>query len=112
MQNVSEHLSSLADQTHALEHTVGQQLCHQALQNTSAITQLQSLDYLRQSLQDLAILTLTLSESGCCGHLYPKTTKDILQKLNLHDTKALVCATHASVACDLSDTNQSDIDIF
>lgn len=112
LQKISSHLDILADQTHVIEHAVGQHLCPSMQQQSAAITQLQSLDYLRQSLEDLAILTQLLSRSDCCGDLPAEAINEILNKLNLQDTKALVCSKHVSVPFGQGDAKHGEIDLF
>ena len=86
---LSDHLDMLAGQVLATEEAVGSALREDHARLENAMGRLQSLDYLRQSLEDCAILTLSLAaqqngENGLVSidQLDPKlrleTTKDLL----------------------------------
>lgn len=86
LQRVSDHLDALAGEVHSIEHVIGSELSLTSGQSAQSITRLQRLDYLRQCLEDLAMLTLLLSntsEGSVCQSLAKKlrlaTSKDMFK---------------------------------
>ncbi|TMM54669.1 hypothetical protein [Sulfitobacter sabulilitoris] len=87
---VSAHLDDLAGQVQSVETTVGSLMI---TPDAQAISQLQTLDYLRQSLEDLARLVGFLGQPDAdaapqraiCAHLRLTSTKLLLQ-LGTEDT--------------------------
>jgi hypothetical protein len=112
MCRLSVYLDTLGDQIHAVEHEIGEQFCPKSPPKAATITQLQSLDYLRQSLEDLAMLALLLGKAEGIGTLPATTAADISAKLNLNDTKALMCSQLDSVGFGAGAAGSGDLDLF
>lgn len=91
MKRLSGHLDGLASEVHRVEHAIGEDMFPSQVIGGAAITQLQSLDYLRQSLEDLALLTHFLGQNdvegdGRSGWQDPARVSG---QLRLHSTRAL-----------------------
>ena len=112
MHRLSVHLDKLADHTDAVEHAIGKQLCTKAPPQAAAITQLQSLDYLRQSLEDMAMLTLLLSQAEGIGTVPLEIIDAINTELNLSDTKALICSQTEPGAHVPEFAKSGELDLF
>ena len=112
MKKLSCHLDTLADQTHIVEHALSDQRCPTTQQHPIVITQLQSLDYLRQSLEDLAMLTLIIGKSGYGDDLPSALVTEVLQKVTLNDTKALLRLSDALVTAPHNNIGIGDLDLF
>ncbi len=82
---VSGQMDSLASEVHQIEHAIGDELVVMSAQGAQTITRLQRLDFLRQSLEDLALLMHFLSKNHD-GYVEP----GIADKLRLDATKALL----------------------
>ncbi|NNE52944.1 MAG: hypothetical protein HKN30_11150 [Sulfitobacter sp.] len=88
---VAEHLDHLANEAHLLEQAVCDAWDTQASGDPAAVQQLQRLDFLRQSLEDCALLTHLLSRLDTAA---PKLDP-LIQKLRLESTRALFAAPAA-----------------
>ncbi|MEW9921881.1 hypothetical protein AB2B41_19915 [Marimonas sp. MJW-29] len=104
---LSEYLDGLADEIHAVEFVIGEELGSGLSQATSGITRLQRLDFVRQSLEDLAILTLALSRQSK-GDLPP----GIGAQLRLDATRHLLRSKSRSHWAVAQDESLGDVDLF
>ncbi|MEP2474730.1 hypothetical protein [Roseobacter sp.] len=86
---ISSHLDSLAEQVFLLEETIGKTLGSRETLDQETISNLQNLDFLRQSLEDLALLTLAMSEIDTVS-LEESTLNYFCGKVKLKVTKALI----------------------
>lgn len=111
LQLMSHHLDALAGEVHQVEHAVGDGLGDMP-QGSGTIKQLQSLDFLRQSLEDLALLTLCITRAGTFGALSDAQADRIAQKLKLAATRALMEATNATAEPAAVDRTSGDLDLF
>ncbi|MGC1496007.1 MAG: hypothetical protein WA790_09365 [Sulfitobacter sp.] len=91
MQDLSVYFDDLAEMAQKVEDAVSEQRCSKTPQQEQTITELQGLDYLRQALNDLALLTSILGQYGSQDVLSSQTTAEIEKTLNLNDIKAIVC---------------------
>lgn len=90
LDRLSEHLDMLAGQIHTTEEAVGDALSGDTSDFSNSVSKLQSLDYLRQSLEDCAMLTLILANSHA-KKFYPDVdAQQLCTKLKLETTKELV----------------------
>ncbi|MEE4189792.1 MAG: hypothetical protein V2I76_15285 [Roseobacter sp.] len=90
LQRLSDHLDMLAGQVCSTEEAVGKALQGQVPQLDLSVTQLQALDFMRQSLEDCALLTLLLAKENK-SHFDQSVDADTLAaKLRLEATKSLV----------------------
>lgn len=112
LSRLSAHLDRLGNQIHGIEQAISQQFCANSPPLAGTITQLQSLDYLRQSLEDLTMLTLLLSRADGMGCLRKSLAAEISEKLNLNDTKALIFGHSAGAAFAPSINNPGDFDLL
>jgi hypothetical protein len=90
LQRLSSHLDVLAAQVYDVEEAVGETISLGLLKNNGAINQLQNLDFLRQSLEDLALLTHLLQNENTLTPLGVSETISIQQKLKLNVTQNLL----------------------
>lgn len=110
--NMSVHLTKLAAQVHAIEHELGKQLDADAPLQATSIIQLQNLDYLRQSLQDLVVLSLSLSKTECTGVLSEAEVSVMNQQLKLKDTRSILSRQIETSAPGPTVPAFGDLDIF
>jgi hypothetical protein len=104
--NLSSHLDAIAGQIFEIEEAVGLLLVQRVNMESSTIARLQKLDFVRQSLQDIAILSHLLKREDCSIHIEIET---IVPKLKLEETVRLVTGSNQFV----TDTHlQGDIDFF
>ncbi len=109
---LSRHLDALSGEVHVVEHGIGSHLSGSDLRAPRAITQLQSLDYLRQSLEDLALVAhLAGRLPEVQGH-HCSGVDAIAAKLTLQRSKALLQSGQMPVPTDFADTGQGDVDLF
>ena len=112
MIRLSDYLGTLGAQVRDLEHEIGEELCAKTPQLAQVITNLQSLDYLRQSLEDLARLALLLGHAEGTGSLPFPIAAEISAKLTLNDTKVLVCSRKIPAGSETSNDGSGDLDLF
>ena len=102
------HLDQLANQVVRVEHTLFEDLAIDLSGDANAIRELQNLDQLRQSLEDLALLTLRLGVPFGQTALPPVLCEKITQGLKMQDTKALLAFGPVGVA----KTDCGSVDFF
>lgn len=107
IRNVSAHVDGLAAEVHAIEHAIGDELGDDFQIENSHIKRLQRLDFLRQSLEDLALLNLFIADV-CLGELDPIVRK----RLNLATTKSLLCAEAKRSSDTVPMEHVGDVDLF
>ena len=86
---LSRYLDHLADEVQKVEQTIAAPPEDGDALPGSAIVQLQSLDRLRQSLEDLALLTLCLGRTDAMGRPALECPGQIRNNLRLEATRAL-----------------------
>lgn len=107
LKRVSHHLDSMASEIHGIEHTIGEELVSISTQRMESITRLQRLDFLRQSMEDLALLTLFLSNNHD-GSI----DIGLAEKLRLETTKQLVLGNADPLALPSSQNSLGEVDLF
>ena len=86
--SLSDHLDMLAGQILSMEETVGDALRGETNDFAASVSKLQSLDYVRQSLEDCAVLALIIAKNQENG-VAPQANQ-LREKLKLESTKELV----------------------
>ena len=110
LKRLSAYLDKLAAQVFDLEDTVGQTVNNRNETNSETITNLQALDFLRQSLEDLALMTLLLATSDkTC--LNSKEINDVGKKLKLKTTRSLLEGQGSQYSSREIET-RGDLDLF
>lgn len=108
LERLSNHLDGLADEVHQIEHAVGEELGSADYNGSENIMRLQRLDFLRQSLEDMALLTLGLShaEQG-------RVDIAMTQKLRLDASReVLLHALRTVKPPTLGGKTRGDVDLF
>ncbi len=105
MYRLSEHLETLANQLSAVEETLCEALTPEQKQNDVDITKLQGLDYIRQSLEDCALLSLLMSGSSETDGLH---AEEIASRLKLESSRALVLPKTSESYSGLGDVQLFD----
>lgn len=106
-QRLSQYLDRLSAQVFDVEQTIGHALGTAPSPDAQTITNLQALDFVRQSLEDLALMLLLLSQSGK-SVLDAGELCQLSEKLKLEATRAILDGStgdqvdkHASVSDNL-----------
>ena len=107
IRSVSAHLDGLAAEVHAIEHAIGDTPSQDFLAEGTYIQRLQRLDFVRQSLEDLALLNLFISEH-CSGELNEAKGK----RLNLAATQALLTRHRVEPPPVTAEHCIGDVDLF
>lgn len=111
MQRLSTHLDGLAAEVHRVEHAIGEGLGRHT-DDDAPITQLQSLDYLRQSLEDLSLLTLMLGRRCDLGALTGVEGLQIARKLRLAVTRQILLSLDPPETFGDDHRNAGNLDLF
>lgn len=111
MHRLSTHLDGLAAEVHRVEHAIGESLGRRS-DDDAPITQLQSLDYLRQSLEDLSLLTLMLGRRSDLGVLSADEGLQITRKLRLAVTRQILLSLDSPETFGASCRNAGNLDLF
>lgn len=90
LRRLSPYLDKLAGQVFTLEEAVGCKLEVSCSPDNQAITSLQALDFLRQSLEDLAVATLLLGNREYRDGVSQIEIEAIEHKLKLGATKSML----------------------
>ena len=90
LRRISDHLDQLAEEVHAIEHALGAEVSNLS-RESSTIKRLQRLDFLRQSLEDTALLMHFLATEQP-----DQAQPDIARKLRLDTTRALMATDAAA----------------
>lgn len=105
---ISVQMDGLASEVHRIEHAVGDELALSGPREAETITRLQRLDFLRQSMEDLALLFHFLSRDHDGVH-----APDLASKLHLDVTKALVDDNwHVDTTFMPNEKTIGDVDLF
>jgi hypothetical protein len=110
LSRLSQHLDTLSGEVHAVEHGLGAELGRDVHRPTRTITQLQSLDYLRQSLEDLALLAHVLGSEQSRAGPRPPDLSAAARRLRLQSTRALLQPDQA-VPAPFAE-RQGEVDLF
>ncbi|GLT10247.1 hypothetical protein ACFQFQ_10265 [Sulfitobacter porphyrae] len=111
LQRVSSHVAGLAEMVNWAEHAIGDRL-DLSREDAGVIGQLQSLDYLRQSLEDLTALTAAIGCQPGVNTIGVAGLADACSSLRLADTRALFQAQHCQGAAPLPTRSPGDLDLF
>lgn len=107
---LSAYLDKLAAQVFNLEETIGKAVENSTSTAPETITNLQTLDFLRQSLEDLAMMTLLIAKSGNTS-LGASEIDKVSQRLKLNATKAILTGeSHSDFGKKMHEA--SDLDLF
>lgn len=107
LRRLSMHLDGLAADVHAIEHAIGEESGRNPVAHNSYIKRLQRLDFLRQSLEDLALLNLFLAD-----HVSGTLSSSLGQSLRLASTKALLNPDAREPETSISNACIGDLDLF
>ncbi|MEP5729683.1 MAG: hypothetical protein ABJL67_09925 [Sulfitobacter sp.] len=107
IQRLSGHMDVLASEVHQIEFAVAEEFTQPGSKVPRNIARLQRLDFLRQALEDMALLLLYLSED-CFGKVDP----EIPDRLRLEVSKSLL-ENGAPQASNLgSEEELGEVDLF
>lgn len=107
LKRLSDHFDGLATEVFHIEHALGGEIDRTVPNDPEIITRLQRLDFLRQTLEDVAILMLRLSKAHD-GALDPK----LMSKVRLDSTKDLLASVRNSPAVIINQDTVGDVDLF
>ncbi|WP_299508482.1 hypothetical protein [uncultured Roseobacter sp.] len=110
LKRVSAYLDKLAGQVFDLEETIGHAVREGKASDPQTITKLQTLDFLRQSLEDLALMTLLLGSSEK-AKLASGDLQKVGEKLKLQATQTLLDGYQHHSFGEKSDAF-GDLDLF
>jgi len=107
MRRVSAHLDGLATEVNEIEHAIGDEIEQRSAIENTYIQRLQRLDYLRQSLEDLALLNRCIAEN-VSGSLDTKLSS----RLSLATTKKLLDRQSSGTDAKLVSDHLGEVDFF
>ncbi|MCX7559773.1 hypothetical protein OS190_09355 [Sulfitobacter sp. F26204] len=107
MGRISAHLDELSEEVKAIELAIGDEVGTIGLQTSGSIKRLQSLDFLRQSLADLALLSKNLSQKHDVA-----LTENLKDNLRLDVTRTLVTGAQFSTTLDRFQKPNGDVELF
>ncbi|QJF51175.1 hypothetical protein [Roseobacter ponti] len=87
---VSGHLDALAAQVFTIEQAVGATVLRSGNTSGATITEIQGLDFLRQSLEDMALLMHLLNKREQAQNSGDSDLQRIAQRLKLNSTQKLL----------------------
>lgn len=90
LERLSSYLDKLAAQVFSLEEAVGQVVEVEKKSDSQTIKKLQTLDFLRQSLEDLAMMVLMLASDTGESSIGATDLAKVEKKLKLKITKAIL----------------------
>ncbi len=109
---MSQHLSLLAKRTRALENVAEALGADQADLPEEAIKHLQTIDFLRQSIDDLCLLTFYLGTDDGSAHLTAEEAMETARKLSLTVTKMLLNVGPFTGCEDVAPADGGETQIF
>ncbi|WP_370401343.1 hypothetical protein [Sulfitobacter sp. JB4-11] len=113
LHRISEHLDHLANMTHEVEHTIAEELAQDAkAQSANSLARLQNLDFLRQYAEDLALLTLHLSQLEQFDRISGAQAVNLSQRVRLERTRALLFPGAQPVALSCPSPDTGEVDLF
>jgi hypothetical protein len=104
--NLASHLDAIAGQIFEIEEAVGLLLVQRVNMESSTIARLQKLDFVRQSLEDIAILSHLLKREDFFIQI---EIESIVPKLKLEETVRVLRGSNQFVTIT---HDQGDIDFF
>lgn len=107
LKRLSTHLDYLAAEVQAIEHAISDELGASLMIGGDSVLRLQRLDFLRQSLEDLARLNLSIS-TQCSGSIDEQTS----DQLSLSTTKELLVLAKPKQVDAPKFQIQGDVDLF
>lgn len=107
MRRLSVHLDSLAAEVHEIEHAIGQELGKDSTFDDGQIKRLQRLDFLRQSLEDMALLKHFMAD-----HLIGEIPNGLESRLRLESTRTLLKPRQKQPEPVLQSRALGDVDLF
>ena len=111
LRRLSEHLDTLSEQVFDLEQQLGYVLDPSKARNPLPLTKFQSLDFVRQSLEDCSLLLHFLSRLDSEESETETNFTEIAQKLKMNTTQAVVLPRFQNEV--LSGSGETgDVDLF
>ena len=107
LHRLSDHLDTLAADIHAIEQVIGEELKHRDPNAPGRLLRLQRLDFIRQSLEDTAMLTHLMSRQD--GDRLPR---DISSKLKLDATRQMLDGQRGPAPSLPAGTSSGEVDLF
>lgn len=112
LSNISSHLDQLAGRIYDIEETLGETLATNKAE-ISSITKFQSLDFIRQSLEDCAMLVHLLSTHAPPAASSIDNSSQMASRLRLDVTRSLMVApANDPSAFEKNDADVGDVDLF
>lgn len=114
LHRMSTHLDGLASLAHEVEHAIADERGAQPSNaGSDRVARLQNLDFLRQYTEDLALLTLHLSQLDVAATRIPgHQIVKLSQRIRLERTRALLFAQADPVGAEAPSITTGDIDLF
>lgn len=107
MRQLSAHLDCLAAEVHEIEYAIGKEPENDSSFDNDQIKRLQRLDFLRQSLEDLALLNHFLAD-----HVTGEIPHSLENRLRLEATRALFKPDQTKLDIALASRTLGDVDLF
>ena len=111
LSNVSSHLDHLAERIYEIEEALGNSLASDQTE-TPSIRKLQSLDFVRQSLEDCALLAHFLSSIAPGNRPSQIDVNEVSDKLKLGATRLLLSPKNYDTVSEKRKSMRGDFDLF
>jgi len=108
MHRLAQHISEMSNSVFEVEEMLGLDVTHSNRGFNLKIERVQSLDFLRQSLEDCSILTLSVSRLCREEATFSVPKRSLLAKVKLEATKALVAGEEIADAGATKRTGEVD----
>ena len=113
LQRLSAHLDHLAAMAHEVEHAIADEIAAGGETKTSGnVERLQNLDFLRQYTEDLALLTLYLSQLERVDVLPGQQAIKLSHRVRLERTRALLFPDATPASAQDASPPMGDVDLF
>ncbi|MFT6674179.1 MAG: hypothetical protein ACJAVM_000350 [Sulfitobacter sp.] len=112
LSRVSAHLDDLAARVYHVEHAIGDEFSTTGPQSADTIQRLQTLDLLRQSLEDLSLLMLYVSQSDSLTDQALSGIDKLTARLHLNATKALLSPYYDPDNPPSRPFSEGEVDLF
>jgi len=109
LEGLTNHIDKLSARVFDLEDVIGNLIGRSECYSSLNIESAQSLDFLRQSLDDCAVLVLCVSKYYAEGSVAAIPKDHLLKRVKLDSTKSIIALSEADVRSPLTKTGNVEL---